>query len=110
MDAYRLYFKARGSIVARQDFAAEDDAAAQSIAAALFDACSDACQMIDLWQGTRHVPMDLPGRGAGLGGLSEAHQEMVVKTEEMIVRSEWAIAASRRLIEELGRAKRRDIR
>jgi hypothetical protein len=109
MQAYRLYFRAGGSIVARQDFEAEDDTAAQRIAVALFDACSDSCQRIDLWQGTRHIAVDLPGRGGGLGSLSDAHQETVVRTEEMIVRSEWAIAASRRLIAELDRAKRRNI-
>ena len=105
MEAYRLYFKARGSIVAREDFDAENDAGAQRIAAVLFDACSDRCDVIDLWQGTRQVPLDLPGRGEGLGSLSEAHQEIAVKTEEIIVRSEWTIAASRRLIERLEKAQ-----
>ena len=53
MEGYRLYFKALGSIVGRQDFEADDDAAAQRIAAVLFDACSDRSQNIELWQGER---------------------------------------------------------
>jgi len=105
MQTYRLYFRSRGFIVARQDFDAENDAGAQSVAAALFDACSDTCDVIDLWQDTRHVAVELPGRSIGIDGLSAVHQEIVVRTEEMIVRSEWTIAASRRLIEQLDRAK-----
>ena len=106
MACYRLYFKALGSIVGRQDFEAEDDAAAQRIAAVLFDACSDRSQNIELWQGERLLSLDLPGRGAGLDSLCEAHQEIAVNTEEIIVRSEWAIAASQRLLDQLKNAKR----
>ena len=106
MASYRLYFKALGSIVGRQDFEAEDDAAAQRIAAVLFDACSDRSQNIELWQGERLLSLNLPGRGAGLDSLCEAHQEIAVNTEEIIVRSEWAIAASQRLLDQLKNAKR----
>src|SRR5438270_831054 len=74
MARYRLYFKALGSIVGRQDFGAEDDAAAQRIAAVLFDACSDRSQNIELWQEERLLSLDLPGRGAGLDSLCEAYQ------------------------------------
>ena len=105
MAAYRLYFRARGLIVARQDFTAEDDRSAQRIAAALFNACSDRSDLIELWEGTRQIPVDLPGRSVGFDALSAAHQEVVVKTEETIVRSEWAIAASRQLLQQLDRAK-----
>ena len=106
MASYRLHFKALGSIVGRQDFEAEDDAAAQRIAAVLFDACSDRSQNIELWQGERPLSLNLPGRGAGLDSLCEAHQEIAVSTEEIIVRSEWAIAASQRLLDQLKTAKR----
>lgn len=109
MGTYRLYFKARALIVARQDFETDGDAGAQRLAAALFDACSDTCDTIDLWQGPRHITLELPGRGTGFDGLSAVHQEIVVRTEEMIVRSEWALAASRRLIEQLERTKGRRI-
>jgi|SRR5437879_2959300 len=84
MASYRLYFKALGSIVGRQDFEAEDDAAAQRIAAVLFDACSDRSQNIELWQGERLLSLNLPGRGAGLDSLCEAHQEIAVNTEEIM--------------------------
>jgi hypothetical protein len=72
----------------------------------LFDACSDSCQNIELWQGGRLVSLNLPGRGAGLDSLCDAHQEIAVKTEEIIVRGEWAIAASQRLLDQLKNAKR----
>jgi hypothetical protein len=107
MTAYRLYFKAGGSIVARQDFDGENDADAQQIAVALFDACSDSCQTFDLWQGGRQVPIRLPHRTASLRDLSDAHQDTVLGTEEIIARSDWAIARSRRLIEQLETAKLR---
>src|SRR5437773_184151 len=63
-------------------------------------------QNIELWQGERPLSLNLPGRGAGLDSLCEAHQEIAVSTEEIIVRSEWAIAASQRLLDQLKTAKR----
>ena len=108
MPAYRMYFTTRlGSIVGRQDFEAEDDVAAIRVAHALFDACSDTCESFDLWQGTHQIRVPEPHRYPQLSDVSDNLQEIAVKTEEMIVRSEWTIAASRRLIEKLEQAKQR---
>jgi hypothetical protein len=107
MTAYRLYFKTDGSIVARQDFDGENDADAQQVAVVLLDACSDRCQTVDLWQGGRQVPIRLPHKTTSLPDLSDAHQDTVLRTEEVIARSDWAIARSRRLIEQLETAKLR---
>ena len=108
MAAYRLYFTTPlGSIIGRHDFDVDDDAAATRVAGALFDACSDSCASLDLWQGTRRIRVPDRHRSPGLADLSEDLQEVAVKTEEMIVRSEWAITGSRRLIERLEVAKQR---
>jgi hypothetical protein len=85
MTAYRMYLWALGSIVARQDFKAENDADARQIAIALFNACSESCQTVELWQGARQIRMRNSHGTASLNDLSDAHQEMVVKTEETIV-------------------------
>ena len=109
MAAYRIYFTTPlGSILGRHDFDADDDAAAIRVARTLFDACSDSCAALDLWQGTRRIRVPHPHRSLGLADLSEDLQEIAVKTEEMIVRSEWAIAGSRRLIERLEVAKQQE--
>jgi hypothetical protein len=105
MTAYRLYLKMVGSIVARQDLEGENDADARQIAVALFNACSDTCQTVELWQGTRQIPLRHPHRTVSFSALSAGHQEMVVRTEETLVRSEWAIARSRQLIERLEQAR-----
>jgi len=106
--AYRIYFTARhGSILGRHDFEAQDDLAASRIACALFEACSDSCHSLDLWQGTRRIRVRRPQRSLGLADLSDDLQEVAIKTEEMIVRSEFAVAHSRRLIERLDAAHQR---
>lgn len=108
MAAYRIYFTgSNDSILARHDFEAENDAAAIRIAGALLGACSDRCLGVELWQGTRKIPARLPHRSLGLADLSDEHQQVAIKTEEMIVAAEGTIARSRRLIEQLELAKQR---
>jgi hypothetical protein len=56
MTVYRIYFTTfNGRIVGRHDFAADDDATAARIGYVLFEACSDACQAFELWEGSRKV-------------------------------------------------------
>ena len=107
MPGYRMYFTTRlGSIVGRHDFDADGDVAAIRIARVLFDACSDSCHSIDLWQGTRRIRVRRLHRSLGLADLSDELQQIAIETEEMIVRSEFAVAHSRLLIERIEQAKR----
>jgi hypothetical protein len=105
---YRMYFWYTGlsHIHGREDFKADDDVAAIRIARILHDTCSDVCDNFELWQGARRiaVPQALH-QMASLDELIEAHQNVVIEKEEHISQSRFLIARSRRLIDELDRAK-----
>ena len=104
MSAYRIYFRdQRGWICGRQDFEAAAEPAAIRIARDLADACSDVCRSFELWNGHRLIyePCDI----AEACRLNARHQEIVVRTEEMIRWSDWHIAKSNRLLERLDAAK-----
>lgn len=56
MAPYRVYFLNQGGrIEAGHDFEAESDAVALVVADALCEACADACDRFELWQGVRRV-------------------------------------------------------
>jgi hypothetical protein len=107
MTAYRIYFLAgNGRISAHEDFEADTDVSAIRIARALCDACSDVCAGFELWQGQRRIPArQLPHNRASIAELSDAHQRVVIETEESICRSRWAIAQSQRLMDLLASIK-----
>ena len=99
MNTYRIYFFGERAISGRHDFDADNDPTALQVAHALFDACSDRCQSFDLWQGDRRVYLPRLYRERSFAEMSAANQEAVIETEEMISRSEWRVAKSRRLLE-----------
>jgi hypothetical protein len=97
--SYRIFFRAQGAIVGRDDFEAESDRAASMIAEVLCDACSDRCDSFELWQGSRPVG----ARHASLvridaGRLTAQMQEEVAQHEELLRDSRWIIAKSKRLL------------
>jgi hypothetical protein len=97
--SYRIFFRAQGAIVGRDDFEAESDQTATIIAEALCHACSDRCDSFELWQGTRAVN----ARHASLvqvdgGRLTAGMQDAVVKHQQLLRDSLWPIAKSRRLL------------
>lgn len=105
---YRLYFWARGRIVGRHDFDAEDDRAASAISGQLFDACSDSCEAYDLWSGHRRVLAGSPPlKHVSLDELTAIHRETIVEVEAAISRSQWSLAQSRRLLDKLDEARHR---
>ena len=56
MASYRVYFLNEGGrIEAGHDFEAESDTVALVVADALCEACADACDRFELWQGVRRV-------------------------------------------------------
>ena len=108
MASYRMYFLASERIGGRQDFEADEDVAAIRIAHVLHDTCSDICQSFELWQGNRQIRAQRPqprDSTVGLTDLIEDHQRVAIDTEEVISRSGWTIARSRRLIETLNQVK-----
>ena len=99
MADYRVYFLAADRIEAREDFQADNDIDAIRIAQVLCEACSDRCDSFELWREKRKVDTAQGSQRASLAELTQAHQQLVLETEEVIVKSEWVIAQSKRLIE-----------
>ena len=103
MASYRMYFWTSGKIACREDFEADNNTAAISIARVLYETCSDVSDHFELWQGSRpvHDPYKPNPEKICLADLIESHQRIVVEKEETIRDSKWMIAESRRLIEAL---------
>ena len=80
-----------------EEFEAENDAAALAIARAVFDAASDLCDAFELWAGARQIDQrrmaTLP-----ISVVTAQWQEHVIRAEEALLNSRWAIAHSRRLL------------
>jgi len=106
MADYRIYLLAADRIRAREDFEADNDIDAIRIARVLRDVCSDSCDSFELWQEKRKVDTTQVFQPVSFSELTEAHQEIVVETEETILQSDWTIARSKRLIEHIERQKK----
>lgn len=104
MPQYRLYLLDGGhAIQARDEFGAEDDAAAVVIAQCLFDACSDIYQGYELWCGSNRLTSPLDGsRQAApfrtLAEITQSTQEVVAERERILLDSAWAITRSQKLV------------
>ena len=105
MADYRMYLLAADRIRAREDFEADNDIDAIRIAQVLRDVCSDSCDSFELWQEERKVDTAPGFQRGSLAELTQAHQQIVVETEETILKSEWTIAQSKRLIDRIERLK-----
>jgi hypothetical protein len=109
---YRLYsLNAAQRIIARDEFEAEDDETAITIAGLLYDACSGLSPGFELWQGARRVVPDVKKQAAAhpnQGVIATALQlQSVVLREETLQQSQWVIARSKRLsarVDELRKA------
>ena len=102
MNWFRLYFlDAARHIVARDEFKAEDDQHAITIAGVLYDACSDHCSGFELWRGAHRLAPEGNGGPArpsrGIMEITLQMQNTVLEREEMLQKSEWLIARSTRL-------------
>ena len=84
-------------IAGREEFEAENDAAALAIARTIFDAAADLCDAFELWDGIRQIDQS---RMATLptSVVTAQWQEHVIRAEEALLSSRWAIAHSRRLL------------
>ena len=106
MADYRMYFLVADRIRAREDFEADNDIDAIRIAQVLGDACSDSCDSFELWHEKRKVDPAPGFQPVSLAELTQAHQQIIVETEETILKSEWTIAQSKRLIDRIERLKK----
>ena len=103
MVSYRLYFMdMQNRIIARDEFEAKDDRRAVAVAVLLHDAFSDCSPRFELWQGARRLVPEAPHAPAKptqcLTDVTLRMQETVLEREEILQRSLWSIAASKRLI------------
>src|SRR5215470_15648396 len=105
MADYRMYFLVAERIRGREDFQADNDIDAIRIAQVLCDACSDSCDSFGLWQGKRKVDTAQGCQPLSLADLTQAHQQLVLETEEAILKSDWIIAQSKQLIARIDRLK-----
>jgi hypothetical protein len=110
MATYRIYFFGAQEVIGRHDFEADNNTIAIQMAQALFDACSDNCQLFDLWQGTKRISIPRLFQPTSFAELSAASQERVMQTEEQIAQSEWLVAKSRRLLAQLETKRPTEIR
>jgi len=94
---YRLYFlDAAQGIAARDEFEAENDETATTIAGLLYDACSDVSSGFELWQSTRRVVPDVKKQVAGHPKQSSTAialqvQNIVLERAEILQQSRWLI-------------------
>lgn len=84
-------------ITGREELEAEDDAAALAIARSVSEAAGDVCDAFELWDGTRQIDQS---RMATLptSVVTAQWQEHIIRAEEALLNSGWAIARSRRLL------------
>ena len=94
--AHRYSYAIAGS----QEFEAENDAAALAIARSIAEAAGDLCDAFDLWDGTRQIDQS---RMATLptSVVTAQWQDHVIRAEEALLSSNWAIARSRGLLARL---------
>jgi hypothetical protein len=85
------------AITGCNEFEAENDAAALAIARCIRDAASDLCDAFELWDGGRQIDQN---RMATLqtSVVTAQWQDHVMRAEETLLASGWAIARSRRLL------------
>jgi GAF domain-containing protein len=101
MAAYRLYFLGTdGGIQAREDFAAEDDIEANTIADLLLHACADCYQGYELWQARRLLARKsaLSAADLEIERLDRPLQGRVLAMQEKLLGSHWRVAESARLL------------
>jgi DNA-binding response OmpR family regulator len=103
---YRVYFRDQEGLTAgRHDFGAPNDDSAMMIATLLCDACSDVCDTFELWDGTRRINAAGQQKPIVLTAeqINARAQECALESEIAIRDSEWLVARSRRLLEQIKR-------
>ncbi|HEX6840797.1 MAG TPA: hypothetical protein VF113_04685 [Stellaceae bacterium] len=102
---YRIYlYGTSRSLLGRHEFEANDDRAAMAAAEQLWDACADVAASFELWDGVRRVDTEfskMPCPTVSAEQVMMAAQVSLVKHEEAMRRSFWALASSERLLQRI---------
>jgi hypothetical protein len=94
------------AIAGSEAFEAENDAAALAIARSIFEGAADLCDIFDLWDGARQIDQSrMVTLETGLA--ADYRQEHVIRAEEALLSSGWAIARSRRLLARFNELRQR---
>ena len=96
MPSYRIYFRSGARIDGRFDFAADDDQEAMILAELLHGACSDCCDIFELWHETRRVSAS-GGERSPPSDLPAEMRETLRRTCRVIRDGEWFVSRSPRL-------------
>jgi len=107
MAEYRIFFlDSKGAIEARQELHAEDDDTAIALSTILFQACSETYSGFELWSFDRRVVAATPGVGKlaeiVLDEITRDMQQRVLDFEDVIQRSHWRVARSKKLLDAMG--------
>jgi hypothetical protein len=94
---YRIYLRTGGRIICRHEFGAPGDGEARQLAQALAEAAADICDSFEVWQGGRVVagPETVLANGHG---APPALRALVLDLAEVLLRSDWEVARSARLL------------
>ena len=94
------------AITGHEEFDAENDAAALAIARSILDAAGDLCDAFELWVGTRQIDQN---RMATLptSVVTAQWQDHVIRAEEALLSSGWAIARSHSLLARFDELRKR---
>jgi hypothetical protein len=102
---YRIYlYSMSGSLLGRDEFEARDDRSAMAAAEQLWDACADVAASFELWDGVRRVDIEfskMPCPTVSAEQIMMAAQISLVKHEEAMRRSFWALGCSERLLQRI---------
>ena len=102
---YRIYlYSMSGSLLGRDEFEAGNDRSAMAAAEQLWDACADVAERFELWDGVRRVDSEfskMPCPTVSAEQVMMAAQVSLVKHEEAMRRSFWALACSERLLQRI---------
>ena len=113
MKWYRVYlYGVSGSFQGRDEFEAKDDREAMTIADLLYEACSDLCEGFEVWDGARRVDSSfskLPCPSVSVEQITFAMQTSLMRREEAMRNSQWAVARSERLIARMDRLLARPV-
>lgn len=101
MGAFVLRFRRDGAVVGQHRLDTNDPESARHVAVIVAQACSDACDSVELWEGGYRIDAVM-----GSAEIVNARtQRQVVETEEALCNSGWAVARSEQLLARLRELK-----
>jgi len=105
--AYRLYVRSENQIVARVDFNASDDDDTVAVANFICGLVDGKDAVCEVWRGANCLYQTSTRQAMRWESLSRERQDVVLRTEEALVNSHWAISKSKALLAAVQASARR---